>query len=148
MRSADLEVERQQLGAVDRLADVLVGLVEAQRLVSKQAVGGDQLRRLVLLPVQTTVEFGEEEVDLVRRLPLDGVELKDLRSQRQPLPRRPAASTAPSPAAEPGLTFISCSRVWLQAPSLVMAKAVEMLMGDMKTLSSGLLLAADRKSVV
>lgn len=37
---------------------------------------------------------------------------------------------------------MSCSRVWSQAPSLVMAKAVEMLMGDMKMLDSGLLLAA------
>lgn len=84
--SADLEVEGQQLGAVDHLADVLVGLVEGQALVPKQAVGRNQLRRLVLLPVQTTVEFGEEEVDLVRRLLLDGVELEDLQGQKQPLP--------------------------------------------------------------
>lgn len=37
---------------------------------------------------------------------------------------------------------MSCSRVRLQAPSLVMAKAVEMLMGDMKMLDSGLLFVA------
>lgn len=35
-----------------------------------------------------------------------------------------------------------CRRVSLQAPSLVMAKAVEMLMGDMKMLDSGVLLRA------
>lgn len=75
------EVERQQLGSVHRLADVLIRLVEDQRLVSEQAVSGDQLGGLVLLPVQTTVEFGEEEVDLVRRLLFDGVELKDLQTE-------------------------------------------------------------------
>lgn len=63
--SPDLEVERQQFGAVHHLADVLVRLIESQRLVSEQAVGRDQLRGLVLLPVQATVEFGEEKVDLI-----------------------------------------------------------------------------------
>lgn len=141
----DLEVERQQLGAVHHLADVLVRLVESQRLVSEQAVGGNQLGGLVLLPVQAAVEFGEEEVDLVRRLLFDGVKLKDLRAQTHLLPAFPAqvgAGPWAGPWADPGRTFMSCSRVWLQAPSLVMAKAVEMLMGDMKMLASGLLLAA------
>lgn len=136
MTRPDLEVERQQFGAVHHLADVLVGLVEGQRLVPEQAVGGDQLGGLVLLPVQATVELGEEEVDLVRRLLLDGVELKNLRTQTRVSPASPAAPRTS------GLTFISCSRVRLQAPSLVMAKAVEMLMGAMKMLDSGLLLAA------
>lgn len=34
-----LEVQGLQLGSIDQLTDVLVGLVEGQRLVSKQAVG-------------------------------------------------------------------------------------------------------------
>lgn len=76
-----LEVERQQFGSVHHLADVLVGLVEDQGLVPKQPVGRDQLCGLVLLPVQATVEFGEEEVDLIRRLLFDGVELKHLQTK-------------------------------------------------------------------
>lgn len=78
-----LEVERQQFGPVHRLADVLVRLVEDQRFVSEQSVGRDQLGGLVLLPVQTTVEFGEEEVDLIRRLLFDGVELKHLPTEEE-----------------------------------------------------------------
>lgn len=135
----DLEVERQQLGAVHHLADVLVGPIEGQRLVPEQAVGRNQLRGLVLLPVQAAVELGEEKVDLIRRLLLDGVKLKHLRAQTHWLP---GPGRAGGTASGPGLTLMSCSRVWLQAPSLVMAKAVEMLMGDVKMLDSGLLLAA------
>lgn len=75
------EVERQQLGSVDHLADVLVRLVEGQGRVSKQPVRRDHLCGPVLLPVQPTVELGEEKVDLIRRLPLDGVELKHLRTE-------------------------------------------------------------------
>ena len=37
------------------------------------------------------------------------------------------------------LTFMICCSVLLQAPSLVIANAVEMLMGDMKMLDSGVL---------
>lgn len=49
-----------------------------------------------------------------------------------------------NPGSDPGfsLTFMICCRVSLQAPSLVMANAVEMLMGDMKMLDSGVLLRA------
>lgn len=79
--SSHLEVEWQQLGSVNRLTDVLVCLVEGQRFVSKQSVSRDQLGGLVLLPVQATVEFGEEEVDLIRRLLFDGVELKHLQTE-------------------------------------------------------------------
>lgn len=78
-----LEVEGQQFGSIHRLTDVLVRLVEHQRLISEQSVGRDQLGGLVLLPVQTTVEFGEEEVDLIRRLLFDGVELKHLQTETE-----------------------------------------------------------------
>lgn len=79
------EVKRQQLGSVHRFADVLVGFVKGQRLVPEQSVGRDQLRGFVLLPVQTAVQFGEEEVDLVRRLLFDRVELKHLHDLLQGL---------------------------------------------------------------
>lgn len=77
-----LEVEGQQLGTVHRLTDVQVGFVEAQGGVAEQPVGRDQCRGGILLPKQTTVKFGEEEMDLIRRLLFDGVELEHLQTQR------------------------------------------------------------------
>lgn len=76
--TTDPEVERQQFGSVHGLTDVLVCLVKHQRLFPKQPVGRDQLGGLSLLPVQSTVEFGEKEMDLIRCFLLDGVKLKHL----------------------------------------------------------------------
>lgn len=52
-----------------------------ERLVPEQAVGGDQQRRFVFLPVQSAVQFGEEEVDHIWCFLLDGVKLKHLQME-------------------------------------------------------------------
>lgn len=73
-----LEVQGLELGSIDQLADVLIGLVESKGFVPKQAVGRDQLGGFVGFSIESAVQFGKEKVDLIRRLLGDGVKLKDL----------------------------------------------------------------------
>lgn len=78
MLTTNHEIEGHHLGPIDHLADVLVSLVENRRFVSKQPVGGNQLRGLVLSAIKSTIQLGEEEMNLVRRLFLYQVKLKHL----------------------------------------------------------------------
>lgn len=60
-----LEVQGLELGSIDNLTNVLVGLVEGKGLVSKQAVGRYQVGGLIGFAIESTVQFGKEEVDLI-----------------------------------------------------------------------------------
>lgn len=73
-----LEVQGLELGAVDRLTDALVALAEGQGFVSKKAVGRYYQGGLVCFSIEATVEFGKEEVDLIRCFLRDGIKLKNL----------------------------------------------------------------------
>lgn len=74
----NLKVEWQQLGPIDHLTDVLILLIEHKRLLSKQTVGRDQFHRVVCFTIETAVQLGEEKVNLIRRLLLYCVKLKNL----------------------------------------------------------------------
>lgn len=81
--AADLEVQGLQLGPVHGLTDVLVGPVEGEGFVSEKAIGRHQLGGLVGFAVQSAVQFGKEEVDLIRCFLRDGVKLKHLCKAKQ-----------------------------------------------------------------
>lgn len=79
-RQTDLEGEGLQLGSIQQAADVLVGGVEGEGGVAEEAVGGDQGSPAPRLPEEPTVEFGEEEAELVGGLVVGGAKLEHLRT--------------------------------------------------------------------
>lgn len=56
----------------------MVGGVEGEGGVAEKAVGGDEGGPAPRLPKEPTVEFGEEEPELVGGLVVDGAKLKYL----------------------------------------------------------------------
>lgn len=74
----DLKVERQQLGPIDYLTDVLIGLTELECFLSKQTVCWDQFHRFVCFAIEAAVQLGEEKVNLIWRLFFYCVKLEHL----------------------------------------------------------------------
>lgn len=73
-----LEVQGLELGSIDHLTDVLVGLIEGKGFLSKKAIGGYQLGGFIGFSIKSAVQFGKEKVDLIRCFLRDSIKLKNL----------------------------------------------------------------------
>lgn len=73
-----LEVQGLELGSIDNLTNVLIGLIEGKGFVSKKAVRCYQVGGLVGFSIESAVQFGKEEMDHIGCFLRDGIKLKNL----------------------------------------------------------------------